>query len=100
MALWCSLEGLLDRGVDYWDEGEWDIIPAGVVGEDVYEFDRHDLPEIVPEEFYQARLIWLRYRDGHLMYSGGYMDQPASHMLIINLFNSVYSQWSKSKRKK
>ena len=100
MALWCSLQGLLEKGIDYWGEGDIDIIPAGVVGQDVYEFDRGKLPEIIPPEFYQAKVIWLRYRDGFLMYSGGVMSQPVSHSIIIGLFQAVYQKWERYKRKK
>ena len=76
-----------------------DIIPEGIIQKDVFEFDRHDIPEMIPEGFATARYIWARYREGHLMYSGGIMDQPVSHMLIISIFNDVLSKWEKYKRK-
>jgi hypothetical protein len=82
-----------------WEPGEFDIIPEGVVQKDVFEFDRHDIPDYVPAEFDAARYIWMRYRDGHLMYSGGVMDQPINNMIIISLFNDVFGKWEKYKRK-
>ena len=104
-AFWIYLEGLLakDDFRKYWaggEPGDWDIIPAGIVEKEAYEFDRCAIPEIVPDWFGRALNIWNRYRDGFLMYSGGYGDQPIIHGLIIDLFNDIFAKWERSKRKK
>lgn len=74
-------------------------MPPGVMGPEAYDFDRHDFPDMVPPEFWRAREIWMRYRDGHLMYGGGIMDQPVMHGAIIGVFNGVYAHWRKYKAK-
>ena len=105
MAFWLWLEGHLafDKWRDYWasaEPGDWDIIPAGVVGLKVFEFERHTIPDLVPNFFYYAQMVWSTYRDGFLMYGGGRMDQPIIHNTIISCGNNVFAAWEKSKRKK
>ena len=104
MAFWLYLEGHFshDDWIGYWradGPGDWDIIPEGVISDKVFEFERHTIPDIVPPEFAQARFIWSRYRDGYLLYSGGIMEQPVNHQIIVTIFNDVLAKWQKYKQK-
>lgn len=81
-------------------KNDFDTFPPGVYGDSWHTYWRGDIPKYLKAaepEFYKALMIWNNYKAGYLPYSGGLMEQPVNIIVIITLFNSVYSKWEKLK---
>ena len=69
-----------------------------VVG-DRWEVQRNRMNDIITEHLSEWR-EWSRYRQYGFRYSGGWADQPATYIDIIDIYEDEYTRYMNSKQGK
>jgi|6_EtaG_2_1085325.scaffolds.fasta_scaffold01437_3 hypothetical protein len=59
-----------------------------------YVIKRNTIPDYYTQEFVKAYRVWARWnKHGVLPFSGGWMEQPAHVIDVLNMFDPIYGEW-------
>lgn len=85
-----------------WVEGNADYKPNPLTqdaphlvsaGKDVvYSFRKGDIPSYMTDYFYQWVKTWKWYKQGHLLYTKGWLEHPWKYVKIMELFDRLQSE--------
>jgi hypothetical protein len=65
-----------------------------VIGE-TWEIPRCEMHAYLDQNFYEMYQEWLRYRRYGFRYNGGWAEQPAPYVDILDIFESEFQRWKK-----